>query len=293
MNEAQFLQTQLAATRSNFSTLLYEEAQAAEAELKSLASARPSSASGRQLPGSTLSLQRWYLARGLLRLWEGDAAGWQDLRDVSFSQYWNGQVIETAYQKSTDSNRLRPDLSLAAFSDALLALHVGDVESARFTMQRLVVKSREVNAHKWAVKTGALAFQARLFESLVGERVDLAWDTLPRLGRYEALLDDGLSGSAYSAALDWACQEHLKESQTRKGGVSVFTAGPYSQLPIELVSWLRYRRDGGLPHGTEGHALLESPLATLEVPPPSSEPTPFRRLIEGCLPHYRAYLATP
>ena len=291
MNEAQFLQTQLAATRSNFSTSLEGEAQAGETELKSLASAPPSSAIGRQLPGIAPRLQRWYLARGLLRLWEGDAAGWQDLRDFSFSKYWDGRVLETAYQSSTDPNRFRPDLGSTAFSDALLALHLGDVDRAKFTMQRLVAQSREVNAHNWHVLTGALAFQARLFERLTGEAVDLAWDELPPLGRYEPLLDDGLSGSAYSAALDWACQEHLKESQTRKGGVSVFTAGPYAPLPIELMSWRRYRRDRGLPHGTEGHALLESPLAALELPPPASQPTAFRRLIEGCLPHYRAYLA--
>lgn len=289
MNEKNFLEQQEAATRKNFDAALQQEAEAGRVELEAIATSPPSPQTGRSLPGVTGRQVRWHLSRGLIRLWDGDAGGWQDLSDVVFCQRWNARIQEAAYQRSTDPERVRIDVTSKIFSDALLATYLGDQETADVHMDRLVAQTRE--GRGWRNESGALTFQARLYERIAERSLNLSWERLPPMGRYEELLDDGLSGSSYSAALDRACQEHLSESKTRKGRLSAFTVGGYAQLPIELMCWLRYRRQKGLPHATEGHALLESPLATLEVPPPLPEPTSFRNLVERCLPHYHAYLS--
>lgn len=133
-------------------------------------------------------------------------------------------------------------------------------------MRRLIAESHDSPCSHWAISTGALPFIVRLSEQFTEQQLDIDWRKLPALSGYEALLDPELKGERYRAAWDWACREHIAQSKPSKKGFMPFAAAVLAPLPVELVIWLKMRRRAELEHGTHGHALLESFLATLDPP---------------------------
>ena len=143
----------------------------------------------------------------------------------------------------------------------------------------------------WTTSTPALTFQARLFELTTGERLELDWSKLLPLGRYAELLDPELAGDAYGNALEWACAEHLLGARPNRS-LNPCVSDGFAPMPIELMTWLRYRRSSGLDHSTQGHPLLETALATLDPPSADGSQLEDLELLELSAPHLQAYLAT-
>lgn len=131
---------------------------------------------------------------------------------------------------------------------------------------------------------------ARLFELSSGVRLDIVWDKLPPMGRYQELLVPDLDHARYVSVLDWACAEHIAQTIETKQKFLPFVTNGFAPLPIELVMWLKYRRLSGLEHRTLGHPLLESPLAVLAPPAFEEISTNALDLLERSMHHLHAYL---
>jgi hypothetical protein len=172
----------------------------------------------------------------------------------------------------------------------LIALHVGATDTAEAIMKRVAAESHDAETNYWRASTGALTFQARVYELLTGQPLAMDWSKLLPLEEYESLLSDDCTGNAYADALTWSCSAHIEQSTQNNKRFWPFAIGLSTSMPIEIMSWLRYRRGRGLEHATWGHPLLESPMANLDPPPSSPPASDLLRLLDRGMPHIRAYL---
>ena len=259
------------------------------AELEHLVTLPPSAAIGRKLPAVAGSLHTTLAAEGMRALFAGRTEGFGLLRDAQVFAYWEAVVYEAAFQRDTAPDRFRRGHSIKAFAYCLLAWHLGAEATAEAIMSRLVAESHDSVCTHWAASTAALPFMARLYEQARGEALDLDWSLLPALEGYQALLDPELKGQKYLEALDWACEQHIAQTNDSKSKFMPFAIAVLAPMPVELITWLTLRRRAGLEHGTHGHPLLESLLATLD-PPIVEGRAEVLRLYERGEPHLRAYL---
>ncbi|HWO13720.1 MAG TPA: hypothetical protein VNN80_29660 [Polyangiaceae bacterium] len=224
------------------------------------------------------------------RILRGDPDGWDVMHDYLEYQHWGTLMFEEIYQRDTrpDPHRLR--LTIRAFSEVLLALHLGRRPAADATLLRLSREAREKECRHWKHSTGALAFQVRLYELWTGRDADFDMGKLPPLGEYEQLLDPTCVGERYRASLAWACAEHIAQTVDTKKRCPPFNIGLFRTLPMEIVLWQRYRERLGLDAETDQHPLLESPLALRTPPPRSAPPSALRTLLNRAIPHMDAYL---
>lgn len=285
----------LAAERKNanafFGELFMTHLRKEQAELTAAVRVPANAQVGRQFPGDAGGLVQLLFAEGIRDLFEGRVSGFQRLREAQAFEYWQALVFEAAFERDTTPDRFRRGFSVTSVGSCLLALHLGSVRTAQAIALRIAAETHDPACNRFLASTGAVTFQARLIELIAQQPLNLDWTKLPPLGRYEDLLDPTRDGERYLADLEWGCQEHLNQSRESKRVVFPFAFAVFAPLPIELVMWLVWRRKLGLEHGTHGHPLLESPLASLDPAPSSEPPSELMGLLEQGIPHMQAYLA--
>ncbi len=291
--ERRFLSSEIPKFQSSVGSLFDDRLRALIQQFSGLLDSPGEAAVFRKFLTVARELSEWLEAVGICQILDGAADGWAKMHDAMDFHEWWSLVAEEAYQRDTRPSRVRFHVFVETFSMVLLAVHLGHESAANAFLKAIASQDQDDSCDNWRLSTGALAFQLRLYERWTGKAAGLNWAKLPPLGRYENLFSSACIGAQFREDLAWVCEEHILQTRSTERYYPPFKTGTFRIMPIEIIMWLRWRRREGLEVATDGHPLLESPLAVLDIPAVSETVSEHRALLERAIPQLRAFLSQP
>lgn len=250
--------------------------------------------------GGSTALGAWHVARGHLQLLKNEAAGWAD--------YWLGcrfmilsesiLLLELRNVELTGNESSYPNgVHLMA-----CALMLGDTDLAKILMQRVLPISWMHRCVKYGPPPVEMRLPLDQLHSYKGSPIgfrtpyNFSWNgldpmllrlaarrlglplTLPDppefapLGPYGPILEAWENPDLIESTLKWMCDDRVLDSKVQRIEVVCYPE-PWYDVPVEILTIYRIRRDLGAETPVFSHPVLESPFDKLpETVPRLSDP---------------------
>lgn len=209
----------------------------------------------------------WRGMVGSVKIADGDASGWGDIRLAFLYRAWD---VRTKIASGDRVKKLRNNsLNYGIAATHGLAIVLGDHAYANWIGER-VLRSFKTKEHAFTNDSDAPPFAPFLFQlhSLWrGEKFDLSRYRGCGLGPYADIVKhwDGADPDALRGALQAACDARADNSTLGETCIV-----PTGQVPVEILAVFIIRKSLGLPTPAFSHPLLETPFA--QVPPEIAMP---------------------
>ena len=221
--------------------------------------------------GSRLSyLANWHARSGVVRISQGQTAGWLELRKFGDYEFWDDRIRCRSYDRMANK-RMAEDFTptlLNAGKCGIVCMALSDWTEASWMAQRLDQSRSDGSIQPWSWKLAVPHLVIALDRYRTG-RTDL--NDL-ETGIYRSVFDSWNDSTGLAKALLDVADYHaanLKDEGNRRYGE--FARPPIDIFPAELVAIHRVRESLGLETPAIDHPVVKTPFAT---PPRDLKPEP-------------------